>query len=74
MARKSVHTVPRANGRGNLSARRGRVGKIYSTKAAAQKVGRAQATRNGVDHVIHNRNGRIGESNSYGSDPFPPKG
>ncbi|MDE0092409.1 MAG: DUF2188 domain-containing protein, partial [Oligoflexia bacterium] len=23
---------------------------------------------------IHGRNGRIREKNSYGSDPFPPKG
>jgi hypothetical protein len=71
LARKSVHTVPRGKGWGNLNAGKSRVGKIYPTKAAAQKAGRAQAKRNGAEHVIHNKNGRIGVSNSYGGDPFP---
>lgn len=74
MARKSVHTVPRGNGWGNLSSGKGKVPKVYPTKAAAQAAGRATAKRQGAEHVIHNKSGRIGESNSYGGDPHPPKG
>ncbi|WP_209705330.1 DUF2188 domain-containing protein [Leucobacter exalbidus] len=72
--RKSVHTVPRGDGWGNLSSGSTRVPKIYSTKAEAQAAGRATAMRQEAEHVIHNRNGRIGASNSYGNDPFPPRG
>lgn len=74
MARKSVHTVKRTGGWGNLSSGKGRVSKIYPTKAAAQAAGRKTAIAQKAEHVIHNQDGRIGQSNSYGGDPFPPKG
>ncbi|MFF8817030.1 DUF2188 domain-containing protein [Leucobacter sp. NPDC015123] len=74
MTKKSVHTVQRGDGWGNLSAGKSRVPKLYSTKAEAQAAGRETAIRQGAEHVIHNRDGRIGASNSYGSDPFPPRG
>ena len=74
MVRKSVHTVPRGGGWGNIGAGKSRVAKIYPTKDAAQRAGRDQARRNSAEHVVHNKNGRIGESNSYGGDPVPPRG
>lgn len=46
----------------------------YSTKSAAQSAGRQQAKSLGAEHVIHKQNGKIGQRNSYGKDPFPPKG
>ena len=27
-----------------------------------------------VEHIIHGKNGKIQERNSYGNDPFPPRG
>jgi hypothetical protein len=27
-----------------------------------------------VEHIIENMNGEIGQRNSYGNDPHPPKG
>ena len=74
MARTSVHTVRSGSGWGNRSSGKGKVPKIYSTKKAAQAAGRKTAIRQGAEHVIHNRNGRIGASNSYGGDPHPPTG
>ncbi|MFH1353759.1 MAG: DUF2188 domain-containing protein [bacterium] len=44
------------------------------TKDAAQEGGRAIAKQEEVEHFIHNKNGRIGEHNSYEPDPFPPRG
>lgn len=44
------------------------------TKAEQQAVGRDMARDRGVEHTIRNLNGMIGEKNSYGNDPNPPKG
>jgi hypothetical protein len=70
-ARKAVHTVPKGNGWANKAG--GRTISNHCTKAA-QKAGRSAAKSRSAEHVIHNRNGQIGGSNSYGGDPFPPRG
>jgi hypothetical protein len=31
-------------------------------------------SRERTEHLIHNLDGTIAERNSYGSDPFPPRG
>ena len=74
MARTQIHTVKRGSGWGNLKAGATRVSKVYKTKATAQAAGRKTAISQKAEHVIHNMNGRIGERNSYGYDPHPPKG
>jgi len=43
-------------------------------KAEAQAAGRAAAMKDGVEHLIHKKDGTIGNRNSYGNDPHPPKG
>lgn len=75
MASKRVHTVPmEGGGWGNRSEGASRVAKVFDTKAEAQAAGRETAMRRGTEHVIHNKDGKIGGSNSYGNDPYPPKG
>lgn len=32
------------------------------------------ARRDKVEHLIHRKDGSIGDRNSYGNDPYPPKG
>lgn len=44
------------------------------TQAEAITIGRDIAIKNKSELVIHGRDGRIREKNSYGNDPFPPKG
>lgn len=44
------------------------------TKAEQTAVGRQMAKDRGVEHAIRKLDGTIGEKNSYGNDPHPPKG
>ncbi len=70
-SKNPVHTVPSGNGWANKSG--GKTTSSHLTKAAATAAGRSQAKAAGTEHRIHNRNGQIGRSNSYGSDPNPPR-
>ncbi len=75
MARKPrIHTIPHPDG-GWATKKEGaeRVGGRYRTKEEAQSAGRSQAIREKTEHVIHNRDGKISDSDSYGNDPNPPK-
>ncbi|MFI7744110.1 DUF2188 domain-containing protein [Kocuria rhizosphaericola] len=51
-----------------------RASNVSATKAQAEQTGRKMAVDRSAEHVIKNRDGRIGEKNSYGKDPHPPKG
>jgi hypothetical protein len=46
----------------------------HRTQEAAIDAGRAAAKRNESELVIHGGDGKIREKNTYGTDPFPPKG
>lgn len=74
MAKRNIHTVPHEGGWANRRDRSERVSNTAPTKDEAEKVGRDMARRDGVEHLIHRRDGTIGQRNSYGNDPHPPKG
>lgn len=44
------------------------------TQAEAIKIGREIARGQGSELVIHRPNGQIRAKDSYGNDPFPPRG
>lgn len=73
MARKgtsgSVHTTTNPNGSGWVNQVDGHVTSTHRTKENAEKAGRKQAEDRSTEHVIHKRDGTIGERNSYGNDP-----
>lgn len=46
----------------------------HHTKDAAVDAGAALARARRVEHIIHGRDGSIQSRNSYGNDPFPPRG
>ena len=48
--------------------------KVFKTKAEAQAAGRKTAMRDGVEHLIQNRDGAVSEGNSYGNDSTRFKG
>lgn len=69
-----IHTVPHGDGWANRREGAGRVSQTFDTKAEARSAGRETARRDGTEHLIHRQDGTIGERNSYGGDPFPPRG
>lgn len=74
MAKQNVHTTPHPNGGWqNIRANASRASSISETKAEAVALGRQIAINNKCEHVIHNADGKIGNTNSYGNDPCPPK-
>lgn len=68
---KSVHVEPVADGwavkQGSEQTR------AYPTKEEALRAGRELAREQHAEHIVHRRDGRIEERDSYGSDPFPPR-
>lgn len=72
--KKNIHTVPTQDGWANRREGGKRASSTHDTKAEAQAVGRAAAKKDGVEHLIHKKDGTIGDRNSYGNDPHPPKG
>ncbi len=71
---KSQHVVPRdgqwaVRGEGNE-----RDTKRFRTQKDAVDAATRIAKNKHAEVLIHGRDGRIRERNSYGKDPFPPKG
>ncbi len=65
MPRGDVHTVKK-NGRWiNEVEGNTRASNTARTKREAQGLGREMAIHRGVEHFIHNEDGRIGERNTY---------
>lgn len=74
MPKKPVHTVKHGNGWANRREGSQRVSSTHRTQVAAIKAGRETAKRENTEHFVHGENGQIRGRNSYGNDPFPPKG
>ncbi len=68
------HVVPRNDQWAVVGAGNSRATVVVSTQQQAINIAKPIATNQGGDVVIHNTHGRIRERNSYGNDPFPPKG
>jgi hypothetical protein len=47
---------------------------VFERQADAISHAREIARSTGSELVIHGRDGRIREKNTYGRDPFPPEG
>jgi hypothetical protein len=74
MAKANVLTVPHGDGWANKREGASRVSRRFKTKAEAQAAGRKSAMRDKVEHLVHTRDGQVGERNSYGNDPARFKG
>ena len=71
--RESYHVVPHSEGWAvkKMGASRGR---LFDTQTRAVRIAKSQAKRDKTELFIHGRDGRIRERNSYGPDPFAPRG
>lgn len=55
--KKNVHTVPTDSGWANRREGAKRASANYDTKAEAEAAGRAAAKKDGVEHLIHRKDG-----------------
>jgi len=72
-SKKDIHVVKHADGWATKKEGSTRAGSVHGTQKEAQEKARGQAIREKVEVVIHGRDGKIRNSNSYGNDPYPPK-
>ena len=73
MAKKNQHVVPLGNGWAVKGEGSKRFTVITETQRDAITVARGIAKNNNSELVIHGRDGRIRDKDSYGNDPNPPK-
>lgn len=74
MSRKAdYHVTPRPQGWAVQREGAERASSVHDTQAQAIDAGRALARTNETELVIHGRDGRIRDSDSYGGDPVPPR-
>ena len=73
MAKKNQHVVPLGNGWAVKGEGNERFTVITETKKDAVEAAREIARNNRSELVIHGRDGRIQDKDSYGNDPHPPK-
>ena len=72
--RHNQHVVQRDGGWGVLGEGNSRDTVVKPTQREAIERAREIAINNGSEVVIHGQDGKIRERNSYGNDPYPPKG
>lgn len=72
--RKGVHTTPNPDGSGWVNQSGGRILSRHRTQTTAADFGREIAIDAQTEHTIHRPDGTIRDRNSYGNDPFPPRG
>lgn len=71
---KDIHITHRANGDwAVIGEGDSRASSLHDTQADAIQTGKPLAVNNHSELVIHGRDNRIINSNSFGNDPNPPK-
>lgn len=74
MSGKNQHVVPHAGGWAVRGAGNSRATSVYDTQRDAIDAARGIAQNQHSELLIHGRNGQIRDRDSYGGDPFPPRG
>lgn len=74
MAGKNQHVVPRGGDWAVRGAGNSRATSVHDTQVEAITRAREIAQHQQSELLIHGRNGRIRERDSFGNDPFPPEG
>ena len=74
MTGKNQHVVPREEGWAVRGEGNTRDTSLHRTQAEAERAAREIAINQKSEVLIHGEDGRIRERNSYGNNPYPPKG
>lgn len=72
--KRNQHVTPRDGQWTVTGAGSERATRIVDTQQEAINIAREIARNQGTELIIHGQNGRIRERDSYGDDPFPPRG
>jgi hypothetical protein len=71
---KNQHVVPHSGQWAVRGAGNSRATKVCSTQREAHAIARSIARNQHSEVVIHRPNGQIRDRDSYGNDPYPPRG
>ena len=71
---KNQHVVRHADGWAVRGAGNERVTRVTDTQRESIQIARQIAQNQQSELLIHGRNGQICERDSFGNNPFPPKG
>ena len=71
---KNVHVVPDDGQWAVKREKAVRSTRVVSTQKEAIEIAKELAKNSQSEMFIHRKDGTIRERNTYGSDPFPPKG
>ena len=74
MTKRNQHVVRHESGWAVKGAGAQKATSVHATQAEAIGATKSIAQNQQSEMLIHGRNGQIRERNTYGSDPFPPKG
>lgn len=74
MSKTNIHVVPRDGQWAVTREGAERDSSLHTTQSEAIEAARRTAQRENVELFIHRPDGRIRARDSYGNDPFPPKG
>lgn len=74
MSGKNQHVVPHSGGWAVRGAGNERATSVHGTQSEAIAHARGIAQNQHSELLIHGRNGQIRERDSFGGDPYPPKG
>ena len=71
---KNQHVVPHEDGWAVKGAGNQKATNVVDTQKEAIDIAKSIATNQQSEVVIHRPDGRIRDKDSYGNDPYPPKG
>jgi hypothetical protein len=72
--KKGVHVTPHGDKWAVKREGNERASSLHDTQKQAEKKGREAARKAKTEFFLHNRQGEIRQRDSYGHDPFPPRG
>lgn len=72
--KKNVHVTPHGGKWAVMREGNERASSLHDTQKEAEQKGREAARKDRTEFLLHGRDSRIRERDSYGNDPHPPKG